>query len=51
MADINHARNTRGELANQYELLEAARIDPDSEEAAAYRAETPRCTTSVKRSS
>lgn len=39
MADINHACNMRGELANQYELLEAARIDPDSEEAAAYRVE------------
>jgi hypothetical protein len=38
MADINDARNGRGELANQYELLEAARIDPDSEAAAEYRA-------------
>jgi integrase len=39
MADINDARHVRGELANQYELLEAARIDPESEEAAAYRAD------------
>jgi hypothetical protein len=39
MANINDARNVRGDLANQYELLEAARIDPDSEEAAEYRQE------------
>ena len=39
MANINDARNVRGDLANQYELLEAARIDPGSDEAAEYRQE------------
>lgn len=39
MANINDARNTRGQLENKYELLEAARIDPESDEAAEYREE------------
>jgi hypothetical protein len=39
MANINDARNVRGEPANQYELLEAARLDLDSGEAAEYRYE------------